>query len=272
MKIDSTIKMNDGAEIPVLGFGAYLLTGKAAYEATRIALDAGYRHIDTAAFYANEAEIGKAIRDSGLPRESVFLTTKVWNSDQGYKSTIAAFYESLRKTGLDYIDLYLIHWPEPDLRMETWRAMEELRSKEVCRSIGVSNYEIRHLEEVLSKGEIPPAVNQVEFSPFLYRKELLRYCQKENIVLEAYSPLTRARRLNDERLKELAEKYGKTPAQILIRWSLQKGAVVLPKASSEKRIKENAEVFDFEITPEDMEFLDGFHENYRIAWDPSNVR
>ncbi len=272
MNIKSTLKLKNGVQIPILGLGTYLSKpGKETYNAVRYALDIGYRHIDTAALYANEEDIGKAIRESGIPREEIFLTTKVWNTDQGFDKTIIAFHTSLKKLKLDYVDLYLIHWPRPKTRDETWRALVYLYDEKKTRSIGVSNYTIHHLEDLRTKFQEIPAINQVEFSPYLYQKDLLKYCTKRKIILEAYTPLIRGKKFNDQKLIDLANKYNKTPAQILLRWAIQIGVVVLPKSVNKDRIKENSEIFDFEITEDDMDYLETFNENFRVAWDPSDI-
>ena len=262
--------MNNGLEIPVLGLGTYLAVGNQAYDAVMFALEYGYRHIDTAAFYGNEAEVGRAVRDSGINREDIFITTKLWNSDQGYDNALRAFERSLNNFGLDYIDLYLIHWPLTGKRKDSWKALEKIHDDKTARSIGVSNYTIRHLEELKSYANIMPVVNQVEFSPFLYQKELQEYCENEGIYIEAYTPLTRGKRFGDPALVKIAKKYSKTPAQILIRWALQVHTIVLPKSANQDRIKENADIFDFNIADEDMMILNNLNEDYRITWDPSN--
>ncbi|MFW5702259.1 MAG: aldo/keto reductase [Bacteroidota bacterium] len=272
MDIQSTRKMNDGLEIPVLGFGTYKIRqGDDTFEAALHALKTGYRHIDTAAMYGNEAGVGRAVRESGIPREEIFITTKVWNSDQGYEPTLRAFDESLAKLKMDYVDLYLIHWPVSGKRTDTWKALQNLYSTGRAKSVGVSNFTIRHLDELADNFESTPAVNQVEFHPWLYQRDLLNYCKKNGILLEAYSPLVRAKKFGEPGLKQIAEKYGKTEAQILIRWSIQHGAVPLPKSTHKSRIEENADIFDFEIDMEDMIKLDDFDEGYRITWDPSDV-
>ena len=272
MNINSTVELNNGVEIPMLGLGTYKAkAGTEAREAVEYALEIGYRYIDTATIYTNEEDVGTAVRTSGIPRSEIFITTKVWNSDQGYDKTLKAFDKSLAKLGMDYVDLYLIHWPLKDKRIETWRALERLFQTGKCRAIGVSNYMINHLQELLSITPIVPAVNQVEFSPYLYQKELLGFCNERNICIQAYSPLVRGKKFNDIRLKNIAEKNCKTPAQILIRWSLQHNLVVLPKSSRKERIKENADIFDFVISKEDMEYLNTFDENYRVSWDPSGI-
>ena len=257
--------------MPVFGLGTYQARKGEAREAVLQALEVGYRLIDTASMYGNEEDIGEALRKSGLPREEVFITTKLWNSDHGYNNALAAFEESRKKLGLDYVDLYLIHWPVESLRNETWKAMEKLLEEGKCRAIGVSNYMIWHLEELLSHSSTIPAVNQVEFHPYLYLKDLLDFCHSHDIRLESYSPLTKGEKLDDPRLASLASKYSKTPAQILIRWVLQKGVIVTPKSSRKEKIEENADVFDFMILPEDMNALDFFHLNLRTSWDPSKI-
>jgi diketogulonate reductase-like aldo/keto reductase len=272
LRIDTKVKLNNGVEMPIFGLGTYQTeSGKEAGEAVLHALEIGYRHIDTAAMYGNEEDVGDAIKESGIPREEIFVTTKLWNSDHGYDKALAAFEESQEKLGLDYVDLYLIHWPVEDLRKESWRALEKLLKEGRCRAVGVSNYMTWHLEELLEGSSTVPAVNQVEFSPYLYLRDLHDFCRSHDIRLESYSPLTKGHQLNDPKLAEVARKYSKSPAQILIRWALQKGVVVIPKSSRKERIKENAEVFDFTISDQDMEILDSFDRGLRTSWDPSTA-
>ena len=272
LKIDTKVKLNSGAEMPIFGLGTFQArSGKETRDAVLGALQIGYRHIDTASIYGNEEDVGAAIKESGIPREEVFVTTKLWNSDHGYDSAPATFEGSRRRLGLSYVDLYLIHWPVQDLRNETWRALETLLEEEKCRAIGVSNYMTWHLEELLENSSTVPAVNQVEFSPYLYQKDLLKFCRKSNIQLEAYSPLTKGRKLDDPKLVALASKYSKSPAQILIRWALQHQMVVIPKSSVRERIVENAGVFDFGISTEDMRSLDLFDQGLRTSWNPSTA-
>jgi diketogulonate reductase-like aldo/keto reductase len=243
-----------------LGLGVYQTPpGETTQSAVKYALDIGYRHIDTAWLYGNEKDVGRAILKSGIPREEVFVTTKLWNTDQGYSSTLRACQKSLEHLGLSYVDLYLIHWPVQGMGNETWKAMIHLLGEGKARAIGVSNYDIFNLQEILENFDIAPSVNQVEFHPFLYQKELLKFCRKHNIQLEAYSPLTRAVKLGHSTITSIAQKYGKTPAQILIRWSLQHRLVVIPKSIHENRIKENSQVFDFEINEEDMKMLNSLN-------------
>ncbi len=272
MSVDkaSSVKLNNGTEIPRLGLGVYQSPpGKITSDAVKYAFEHGYRLVDTARIYGNEQDVGLAIRESGVRREDIFVTTKLWNSDHGYDSTLRAFEESLRRLGLKYVDLYLIHWPET-LRGESWRAMIRLLKDGKCRAIGVSNYTIKHLEELLASSDVVPAVNQVEFHPFLYQRELLDYCQRHGIQLEAYSPLTRGQRLDDPTIVDLAKKHGRTPAQDLIRWALQHSLVAIPKSVRKERIFENRRVFDFALSPDDMSALDSLNEDFRTCWDPTD--
>jgi len=274
MNFKSTLILNNNVEIPVLGLGMYLnSSGEIARDAIQCALKSGYRHFDTAKFYANEQDIGQAIRESDILRKELFVTTKLWNDDHGYDSTLRAIDVSLNDLGLDYVDLYLIHWPVQGLRLESWRAMEKSLAEGKVRSIGVSNYMKQHLEELLDNGEVVPAINQIELSPFNYqsRKNTINFCLENNIVIEAYSPLTKGYKLNDPNLIDISGKYEKSTAQILIRWALEHQFVVIPKSSNEKRIIENADVFDFSLSEQDMEFLDGLNENLATSWDPTNA-
>jgi diketogulonate reductase-like aldo/keto reductase len=270
--IESCAILNNGVKMPYLGFGTYLLgTGRITQTAILHALLAGYRHIDTARFYRNERDISLAIKQTDIPREDIFISTKVWNTDQGYEKTLAACNQSLENLDTDYVDLYLMHWPVTDIRLETWKAMEELFDTGKCRAIGVSNFTKKHLEELIENAKIIPAVNQVEFHPYLYQKGLLDYCRDEGVQLEGYSPLTKGRKLNDPILVEISDQYKKTPAQILIRWALQHEVVTIPKSKSRDRIRENADVFDFSIAAEDMTILNVLNDNLRTSWDPTFV-
>ena len=272
LTLDSRVRLNNGVEMPVLGLGVWNIpAGRATQASVRSALSTGYRLIDTAKLYGNEADVAIAVQESGVPREDVFVTTKLWNTDHGYKSAIQAFEESLSRMRMDYVDLYLIHWPvRGPARIESWDALVDLYKEGKCRAIGVSNYMMNHIEEIRGS-PVAPAVNQIEFSPFLYQKEILEYCRQRGIVVEAYSPLTRGRRLNDRRLRAIAAKYGRSPAQILLRWGLQHGLVMIPKSSRPDHIRENANVFDFEIRAEDMVALDALDEQRRMAWDPTDA-
>ena len=270
--LKSTVKLNNGVSMPVLGLGVYLMRpGSETYQAVRTALDAGYRLVDTARFYRNEEDVGRAVRDSGLRREDVFLTTKLWNDDHGYTSALKAFDFSLKRLGLGYIDLYLIHFPVTNLREESWRALENILDSGRARAIGVSNYTVHHLKDLLRYSSVVPAVNQVEFSPFLYQRELLEFCRKQRIQVEAYAPITAGHRLDDPRITAIAAKHGRTNAQVLLRWAIQHDVVVIPKSVHADRIAENAQIFDFELTGEEMSALDGLHDGFRSSWNPTAV-
>ncbi len=272
LSLDSRVTLADGTKMPVLGLGVWrAASGKETERAVATALDVGYRLIDTAKLYGNERDVGKAARASKIPRDDVFITTKLWNTDHGYEAALRAFEQSRRELGFDSIDLYLIHWPVPGLRQESWKALLHLKEKRLARSIGVSNYAIHHLEELLSSSPTPPSVNQVEFHPFLYQAELLAFCGNHGIQLEAYSPLTRGHRLDHRVIKAVAMDYRRTPAQILIRWGLQHGLVVIPKSVRPERIRENAQVFDFELSRADMARLDALDERSHVAWDPDDL-
>lgn len=267
-----TLELRDGHEIPRIGLGVFQAkAGGETRAAVRSALELGYRHVDTARVYNNERDVGQAIAESGIPREQIFVTTKLWNSDHGYEAALKACQGSLQRLGLAYVDLYLIHWPVQGLRKETWRALVKLREDGLCRSIGVSNYMIRHLEELRAASEIQPAVNQVEVSPFCTRSELRAYCREQGIVVEAYSPLTKGLRLDHPAIVGMARKYGRSPAQILIRWALQREMVVLPKSVKPERIRENAAVLDFAIAAEDMDALEALDEGLVTGWDPTDA-
>lgn len=273
MDITSTIRFSNGVEIPQFGLGVYLLgQGKSAVSILQHAFDVGYRHVDTAAFYGNEESVGRAVQEGGLPREDIFVTTKLWNSDHGYDQALRAFDESFDKMGLDYLDLYLIHWPVRGKRLDSWRALEEILASGRCRAIGVSNYMVQHLEELRQHSNTVPVINQIELHPYNYGyfEETVDYCRANNIVIEAYSPLTKGQKLNDPKLLTIAQKYNKSTAQLLIRWGLQQGFVTIPKSSNRDRIAENAQVFDFEISDEDMATLEGFNENQTVTWDPKH--
>ena len=263
--------MNDGHRIPVVGLGTWKSEpGSATYNAVLDSIKAGYRHIDTARAYDNESDVGRAVKDSDIDRSELFITTKLWNKDQGYDAAIEACEKSLTRLGCDYIDLYLIHWPLKDKRNESWKAFIELKDKGLCKSIGVSNFTMDNLKELEDKFGILPAVNQVEFHPYHYQKELLEYCNSKNILIEAYSPLVHAKRMDEPRLVSISEEISKTPAQVLIRWAMQRGMVVLPKSVNENRIIENFSVFDFEISDSLMKRLDDLNERFVTCWDPHN--
>jgi diketogulonate reductase-like aldo/keto reductase len=269
--IDGKVKLNNGVEMPYFGLGVFQADNdKEVVDAVNFALDAGYRHIDTAAIYKNETGVGKAIAGNSVDREDIFITTKVWNADQGYDNTIAAFKASLKALQLEYIDLYLIHWPVQGKFIETWKALEFLYSGGYVRAIGVSNFLQHHLVKLMQSAQIAPMVNQMEFHPWLVQQSLLDFCKTNHIQYEAWSPLTRGKIFGDKTIVMLTKKYGKTPAQILLRWDLQKGVLTIPKSVNKERISSNAQIFDFEISPEDMSALDALDENRRIGPDPDN--
>ncbi|KAK7204958.1 NADP-dependent oxidoreductase domain-containing protein [Myxozyma melibiosi] len=276
LTLKSKVKLSSGFEMPVLGFGVYQSYGEEVINSVYHALKTGYRHIDSATLYENEREVGVAVKkwihDTGGKREDVFYTTKIWDTDQGYKNAKKAINWSLRQCDLGYIDLYLIHSPYPgrQLRKETWQAMEEAVQEGKIKSIGVSNYGIKHLKEMEEYATIKPAVNQLEVHPFLTRKELVEFCQSHNIVVEAFCPITRGLKFKDSRVQALVQKYKRTPAQIMLRWSLERGLVPLPKSSNPKRIEENSQVFDFSLEPADVESL-MTKEYFIVDWDPTNV-
>lgn len=261
-------KLSTEARMPLLGLGVYDMHAADAVRSVITALETGYRLIDTASAYGNEREVGEGIRSSGIERNELFITTKVANEDQGYEKTLRAFDESERKLGCEYIDLYLVHWPLKTTRKETWQALERLYTEKRVRAIGVANYLPPFLEELSEYQHIMPAVNQVEFSPYLFLKDLLAMCTQKGIVLQAYTPLLRGARMDDPKLTDLAAAYGKTPAQILLRWAVQHGVSTIPKSSNPARIRENFNIFDFEIRSADMDKLDSFHENLRVVEDP----
>jgi diketogulonate reductase-like aldo/keto reductase len=274
LTIESKLPLNDGGWIPQLGLGVWQIrVGTSCEAAVLAALEAGYRLIDTASLYGNEESVGAAIRKSAVPRERIFVTTKLWNSDHGNPER--ALDASLRKFKIDYVDLYLIHYPVRQ-RKQSWRVLERLKAQGKARSIGVSNFTIKHLTELLAETQTIPVVNQVEFHPYLFQRDLLDFCSSKGIVVEAYSPLTKGERLNDPKLRAIAKRYStgaktKSTAQILIRWALQHDLVVIPKSADRKRIFENADVFDFELSAQDMQLLDSFDENLRTCWDPTHA-
>ncbi|MFC4625634.1 aldo/keto reductase [Daeguia caeni] len=244
-----TVKLNDGSSIPQLGFGVWQVGNDEAVSAVSEALAVGYRHIDTAAIYGNEEGVGKAIAQSGIPRKDIYLTTKLWNSDQGYDSTLKAFDTSLKKLGTDYVDLYLIHWPLPtrDLFMETWRAFIRLKEQGLVKSIGVSNFRINDLERVITESGVTPVLNQIELHPEFQQDELRIFHGKHHIATEAWSPLGQGKILDNPVLKDIAAVHGKTPAQIVLRWHIETGNIVIPKSVTPSRIRENFDIFDFKL-------------------------
>jgi methylglyoxal/glyoxal reductase len=267
----ASLELNTGARIPQVGLGVWQTpSGRTTRSAVAEALQAGYRHVDTARIYGNEADVGAAIRDSGVSRSEVFVTTKLWNADQGYDRAHAAFDASLKRLGLDYVDLYLLHWPVPVQRLQSWRALEELFKEKRARAIGVSNFLVPHLQELTQASEVVPAVNQIELTPFLQRRETVALCEQLGIVVEAYSPLTHGKRLSHPAVKVIAEALNRSPAQVLLRWGIQRGTVVLPKSITPARIVENASLFDFVLDAKAMAQLDALEEGLVTGWDPAN--
>ena len=269
--IQSTTTLHNGVKMPWLGLGVFKVKdGEEVVNSIRTALELGYKSIDTAAIYGNEEGVGKAIAESGVPREELFITTKVWNADHGYEATLAAFDVSVEKLGLDYLDLYLIHWPLPSKGkfLETWKALEKLYKDGRIRAIGVSNFKVHHLEEIIADCEVIPMVNQVEYHPRFNQQELHGFCKKHGIQLEAWSPLMQGGLLDEPTLIEIAKEYNKSTAQIIIRWDMQTGVVTIPKSVKPHRIAENADVFDFEISQENMDKINALNKDQRMFADP----
>jgi methylglyoxal/glyoxal reductase len=256
--------LNNGIEMPLLGLGVYDMYEREAEQTIEKAVEIGYRLFDTAAMYRNETEVGNALRNSGIARKNVFITTKVNNTDHGFDATLRAFEVSQKKLNFDYIDLYLIHWGIKGKRKDTWLALERLYTEGVVRAVGVCNYLTPFLDEMKDYATLTPMVNQVEFSPYLFLEDLLKRCQNDGILLQAWSPLVRGMRMNDVKLLDIGKKYNKSPAQMLIRWGLELGISTIPKSVTAARLQENFDVFDFTISPEDMVLMNGFHENLRV--------
>jgi len=272
MDISSKVILNNGVEMPWFGLGVFLSNeGEEVETAVKVALQNGYRHIDTAAIYKNERGVGKAVKESGIPREEIFITSKVWNTDQGYKTTLAAYEASLERLQMDYLDLYLIHWPKGKRSVESWKALEELYAKGRVRAIGISNFLEHHLDEFLPECKIMPAVNQYEFHPELMQPGLLEYCRRKGIQPEAWSPIMKGRVNDVPLMQELAAKYGKTPVHVVLRWDIQKGVVTIPKSVTPERIISNADIFDFELSTEDMAKIDKLDKNARIGFHPDSI-
>jgi diketogulonate reductase-like aldo/keto reductase len=260
-----TATLNNGISMPLLGLGCWDMWDAGAQKAVEMAIQIGYRLIDTAAMYRNEAEVGAGIAAAGLPREELFVTTKVNNPDQGYDSTLRAYEASCRRLKLTYVDLYLVHWPVHGKRRETWKALEHLYASGAVRAIGVCNYLPPFLKEMETYAEVVPAVNQCEVTPYLFQRDLVEACRSKSILLQAWSPLLRGQRFGDPKLQSIARKYGRTPAQMLIRWGLDHGMSSIPKSASMERLKENYGALDFSISAEDLSAMDGFNENFRMS-------
>ena len=273
--------LRNGVKIPCVGFGTWLANdGDVAVASVKEAVKCGYRHIDTATSYGNEGSIGKAVKECGLPREELFITSKLWNPDQGYDSTLRAFEKTMGLLDMDYIDLYLIHWPRPqghkddyqEINLQTWRAFEKLYKEGRIRAIGVSNFKPHHLQPLMDKAEIQPMVNQIEFHVSMLQEETVDFCKKNDILVEAWGPLARGKIMDVESVQQMSEKYHKSIAQISLRWIMQKGILPLPKSVTPSRIKENGELFDFELSDEDMKILDAIEGCVSTGMDPDTVK
>jgi 2,5-diketo-D-gluconate reductase A len=271
--MDHTLELNDGHRIPQLGLGVYKIADAIAADTVQVALEAGYRHVDTAALYANERGVGEGLARVGLPRAEVFVTTKVWNDRHGYDATLRAFDESLAKLGLDYVDLYLIHWPAPrqDRYVDAYRALETLRADGRARSIGVSNFHTHHLDRLLTETDVVPAVNQVELHPWLVQTEVRAYNAAHDIRTEAWSPLARGRAIGDPTLDGIGARYGKSAAQVVLRWQLQLGNIVIPKSVTPERLRENLDVFDFTLAESDIAEISALDAGERTGKDPDDL-
>lgn len=272
VSIFDTIELHNGVKMPAFGLGVYKVEeGEQLEKTIHTALDLGYRLIDTASFYKNEEGVGQGIRNSGIPREELFITTKVWNSEQGYENTLKAFDDSMERLGLDYLDLYLVHWPVKGKYLDTWRALEELYRKGRVKAIGVSNFKIHHLKDLLSHAAEKPVINQVELHPLLSQVELRGFCQQNDIKVEAWSPLSRGRFLDEPILGKIAAQHGKTPAQVILRWHLQNQIIPIPKSVTPTRLKENADIFDFQLSQKDMDEINELNKDQRFGADPDHI-
>lgn len=272
-EIKTTITLNTGAEMPMLGLGVYKATGENEVQQAIVnAADIGYRLIDTASVYKNEEGVGVGIRSSKIPRKNFFITTKVWNNAQRVGDIEGAFNRSLERLKLDYVDLYLIHWPVPGCYMDTWHEMEQIYRSGRAKAIGVSNFSMLNLAELTENSEIIPAVNQIEFHPLWNRSELVEYCQTHGIAVQAYAPLARGAYLDNPMLQPIAEKYNRSTAQIGLRWSIQKGVAVIPKSTHVDRILSNSQIFDFSLSPEEMSLIDSLNEDYRSSGIPEDMQ
>lgn len=269
--INGSFKLHNGVEMPYLGLGTYQSDNdQEVIDAVANALQLGYRHIDTASIYGNEEGVGRGIQKSGVERSEIFLVSKVWNTDQGYESTLKAFEESLKRLDTDYLDLYLIHWPVGNKYKDTWRALEKLYKEKRIRAIGVSNFMQHHLEDLLIDAEVVPMVNQMEFHPYVVQQGLIDFCVSKGIQYESWSPFMQGKVFGLDICKELSAKYDKSVAQVILRYNLQKGIVAIPKSAKKDRIISNANIFDFELSAQDIAFLDGLDRGERIGPDPNN--
>ncbi|MDR4937635.1 aldo/keto reductase [Rossellomorea marisflavi] len=267
----STKTLHNGLEIPFVGLGVYQMKNpEETVNAVRTAIETGYRSVDTAAVYGNEEEVGQGVRDSGVNREDLFITSKVWNADQGYDSTLSAFEESLKKLQMDYLDLYLIHWPVEGKYKDTWKALERLHGEGLIKSIGVSNFHQHHLEDLLAGSNEKPVLNQIETHPRLSQEPLREFCSSHSIAVEAWSPIAQGRVLHEPTLNHIAKKHGKSAAQIVLRWHLQNDVIIIPKSVHAERIEENANLFDFELSLDEMNQINSLNQNERFGPDPDH--
>ncbi|MEC2054846.1 aldo/keto reductase [Peribacillus psychrosaccharolyticus] len=267
--IQGSVTLHNGVKMPQLGFGVFKVkNGSETVESVKKALEAGYRHIDTAAIYGNEEGVGQAIRESGIPREELFITSKVWNTEQGFEKTLQAYEDSLKRLGTEYLDLYLIHWPGTDKYIDTWKALEKLYTDSRVRAIGVSNFHVHHLENLMNHTELKPVINQIELHPRLSQLEIREYCKKHDIKVEAWGPLGQGNLINEPTINHIADKHGKTAAQVMIRWHLQNDIVVIPKSVTPSRIVENTQVFDFELSLDEMNQIDSLNLGERYGTNP----
>ncbi|TDL73694.1 aldo/keto reductase [Rhodococcus qingshengii] len=274
--LQATTTLSNGVKMPWFGLGVFKVEeGPELVNAVKFAIKQGYRSIDTAAIYGNEEGVGQAIREAmteyGIKRADLFITSKVWNADLGYKSTIEAYETSVRKLGLDYLDLYLIHWPVEDKYVEAWRALETIYKEGKVKAIGVSNFQVHHLQDLMKDAQIKPMVNQVEYHPRLTQQEVKTFCDNNGIQFEAWSPLMQGQLFDNPLLKEIANKFNKTVAQVILRWDIQNGVITIPKSTKELRIIENSTIFDFELTKEDMEQINNLNHNHRVGPNPDNI-
>lgn len=268
-----SIRLNNGNHIPSIGFGTSLITGDECIKVVKKAIEVGYRHIDTASAYENEIEIGKAIKMSNINREELFITSKVWKDSMGYENTLKSFNNTLKNLDMEYVDLFLIHWPtnkDKKLNIETWKALEKIYKEGRAKNIGVSNFLKQHLEIILDNCDIEPVINQIEFHPGLIRKDTIEFCKKKNIVLEAWAPLGKGKMLNNETLINIAQKYNKSVAQCCLKWCLQNEVIPLPKSENEERMKQNLDLFDFEISEEDMNIINNMEFFAGSNMDPNS--
>ena len=271
LSLDTTVLLHGDVAIPQLGFGVFKVDeGNEVEAAIAEAFDVGYRHIDTATIYRNEEGVGRAIAASGIPRSQLFITTKLWNSDQGYESALAAIDANLSRLGLGYVDLYLVHWPKPEHTQETWRAMEEIQASGKARAIGVSNFLPDHLDQLLEHATVPPSINQIEFHPHLQSPDLVDYCLGHDIVIEAWSPLKAGHIIDDDELAAIAVAHGVTVAQVVLRWVLQRGIVAIPKSVTPSRIASNADLYGFELSDSEVARINAMERNDRVGPDPAN--